>query len=201
MAIPMNGMRRIISVFLLFSISAAAAAASRPEKEFLTDKEIDKIQDSYAIDVRVRIYMEAAALRLKTAEERLTGKESAPGDPLEFFTPEDMMAGYYRIIKSVMTNLDDAAQYPERNNGIIINGETDKNDSRRIGKALKILKSETEKSIDELVILKKIAEEKKKEELWNLVNSAIDITHGAHEGAVYGLSKQPPLPDKNTKSK
>ena len=70
-----------------------------------------------------------------------------------------------------------------------------------IGKALKILKKETEKAAGELEILKKMAEEKEKEELWNLINKAIDITNGAHDGAEYGLSKHPAPADKKEKNK
>jgi len=194
-------MRHLTQIVLLLCISTFMTAQAGAAKEFLTSKEIEKIQDTYLIDARVKIYMEAAALRLKAAEERLTGKESTPGDPLEFFTPEDMLDGYYRILKSVMMNIDDAAQNPGRTSGVRINGETARNDKQRIGNALKLLKSETEKDLDELLILKKIAEEKKKEQLWNLVNEAIDITNGAHEGAEYGLSKQPPPPDQNKKNK
>ena len=174
--------------FLLLFISVFTAASARPEKEFLTPKEIEKIQDTHEIDARVKIYLDAAALRLKTAEDRLVGKESAPGDPLEFFTPEDMLDGYYRILKSVMMNIDEAAEKPGPNRELV-------------GKALKNLKSSTEKAADELQILKKLAEEKKNEGLWNRVNDAIDITSGAHEGAEYGISKQPAPPDKKSRQK
>jgi len=194
-------MRNLAKTFLFFTICIFLAAPAGAAKEFLTGKEIEKIQDTYEIDARVRIYMEAAALRLKTAEERLTGKESAPGDPLEFFTPEDMLDSYYRILKSVMTNIDDAARNPKRDNGITIDGRVMVNDKQRIGKALKQLKSETEKDLEELLILKKIAEEKKNEHLWDLINEAVEITNGAHEGAGYGLSKQPSPAVKDNKNK
>jgi hypothetical protein len=75
------------------------------------------------------------------------------------------------------------------------------NDKQRIGKALKQLKSETEKDLEELLILKKIAEEKKNEHLWDLINEAVEITNGAHEGAGYGLSKQPSPAVKDNKNK
>ncbi|MGD0102130.1 MAG: hypothetical protein ABSC60_17465 [Acidobacteriota bacterium] len=194
-------MRNLAKTVLFFTICIFLAAPAGAAKEFLTGKEIEKIQDTYEIDARVRIYMEAAALRLKTAEERLTGKESAPGDPLEFFTPEDMLDSYYRILKSVMTNIDDAARNPKRDNGITIDGRVMVNDKQRIGKALKQLKSETEKDLEELLILKKIAEEKKNEHLWDLINEAVEITNGAHEGAGYGLSKQPSPAVKDNKNK
>ena len=173
---------------LALILTGIFASFASPEKEFLTDKEIAKIQEYQEIDARMKIYMEAAALRLKTAEERLVGKEPAEGDPLEFFTPEDMLDGYYRIMRSVMFNMDEAFQ----------KGGPDR---ERLGKALKTLKGATENAGKELEVLKKIAEEKQKEELWNLVNKAIDITNGAHEGAEYGLSKQPAPSDKKTKHK
>ena len=176
----------LLAPFTLILAGSVPIANAFPEKEFLTDKEIAKIQDAQEIDERIKIYLNAATLRLKTAEERLTGTEPEPGDPLEFFTPEDLIDGYYRIIRSVMFNLDEASQKP-------------KGDWEKLGKALKSLKGTAESAGKELEILKKIAEEKQKEELWKLVNNAMDITNGAHEGAEYGLSKQPAPPEKKKK--
>ncbi len=149
-----------------------------PDKEYLTPKEIEKIQDAQELDKRVKIYLEAATLRLKTAEERLNGKESEPGDPMEFFSAEDMVDGYYQIIRSVMLNLDGATQNPRTDKGMFV-------------KALKNLKESTERSQKDLEILKKIAEDKRMEGLWNAVNRSLDITQGAHEGAQTALSKEP----------
>lgn len=169
---------------LLWMIFCFGITSANPAKEFLTDKEIELIQEARIIETRVAVYMEAAGLRLQTAEDRLAGKESKEGDPMEFFSSEEMLDAYYQIIKSVMSNVGDAFENPNpRREG-------------NISKALKSLKSETERSLKELVILKRIAEEKKKEELWNLINEAIAITNGAHEGAEEGLSR---LSEKNSK--
>jgi hypothetical protein len=176
----------LLAPLALILAGSVRITGASPEKEFLTPKEIEKIQDAQEIDERLKVYLTAATLRLKTAEERLTGTEPEPGDPLEFYTPEDLVNAYYRIIRSVMYNMDEASQRP-------------KADRERFGKALKSLKSSTESAGKELEILKKIAEEKQKEELWNAVNQAIDITNGAREGAEYGLSKQPAPPEKNKK--
>jgi hypothetical protein len=156
-------------------------------KEFLTDKEIEKLQDAQEIDLRVKIYVEAGALRLQTAEERLTGKESEEGDPMEFYAPGDLLDAYCRIIRSVMINLDDAFQKSAGNRDRVI-------------KALKNLKEGTEKSLKRLAVLKIIAEERQKEDLWNQVNQAIEVTNGAREGAELGLSRETP-PDKNNQRK
>ena len=168
---------RLLSTILW--ICGLINASGATEKEFLTDKEIEKIQDSQEIQLRVKYYLEFAESRLKTAEDRLNGVESVAGDPLEFYTPEQMLDGYYRILRSVMMNLDAAYQ------------NSDPRVRPQVHPALKNLKKSTEKALEQLGILKKIAEEKKNEELWNLVNKAIDITTGAHEGAEFGLSKEP----------
>lgn len=183
-------MRLIPQLLMLAMIlmGNAPALSGSPEKEFLTDKEIEKIREAQEIDARIKIYLDAAALRLRSAEERLMGNESKEGDPLEFFTPEEMLDGYYRILRSVMFNLDDVFQRPGA-------------DREKMGKALKNLKGTTEKCGKELEILKKMAEDAKKEDLWNLVNKSIEITAGAHEGAELGLSKFPAAKTKETKRK
>jgi len=86
----------------------ATPAQKLATREYLTPDEITKIQDAQEIDLRIKIYLQAGALRLKAAEERLNGKESAPGEPLEFYSVEEMLDGYYQIVRSVMINLDDA---------------------------------------------------------------------------------------------
>ncbi len=161
-----------------FGFLSAASVLLVPAKEFLTEQEIAKIQEATDIDKRVKIYLEAAALRLKTVEDRLYGRESPAGDPLEFFSIEDMLDGYYRIIRSVMFNVDDAFQ-----NATV--------DRAKLNKALKVLKDSTEKATKDLIILKKIAEEKKKEEAWDLIQRAQEITEGAHDGAETGLARFP----------
>jgi hypothetical protein len=173
----------------LACICVVLTASGNPRKEFLTDKEIELIQENQEINIRVKLYLDFAASRLKTAEERLSGKESEPGDPFEFFTPEEMLNGYYRILESVMINLEDAYQ------------KSDPLEKGMVQKALKSLRMGTESALPQLEILKKIAEEKDKEELWNLVNKAIEISKGAHEGAVSGISKEPDPPAKKPQKK
>ncbi len=163
---------------VLATMNLGGSALAGPQKEFLTPQEITKIQDAQEIEKRIKIYMEAAELRIKSAEDRLNGKESAEGDPLEFFTVDDMLDGYYRIIRSVMLNLDDAAQ--KRGT-----------DASKLTKALKNLKDTTERAGRQLEELKKIAEDKKLEKTWNLINQAIDINKGALEGAEIALSSRP----------
>jgi hypothetical protein len=173
----------------LIWICGLFSAPAYAMKEFLTDKEIETIQDHQEIQMRVKFYLQFAEARLKAAEDRLNGTESEAGDPFEFYTPEDMLDGYYRILRSVMINLDDANRSP------------DPRVHPQVRKALKTLRGSTEKSLGQLEVLKKIAEEKKNEELWNLVNKAIDVTKGAHEGAASALAKEPETPAKRSRTR
>lgn len=170
-------MSRIKNFALPAILAVLVAGFGGLAKEFLTPAEIEKIGDAQEIDRRVKIYMEAAALRLKVAQDRLNGKESEPGDPMEFFSVEDMLEGYYRILRSVMFNLDDAAQKPTTDPG-------------KFSKALKALKDGTEKDARELEILRRMAEDRKLESVWNQVGKAAEITAGAHNGAEMGLSRE-----------
>jgi hypothetical protein len=175
----MHSICRVAFISLVFgAMNLGGVANAGPQKEFLTPKEIAKIQDAQEIEQRIKIYMEAAELRLKSAEDRLSGKEAPEGDPLEFYAVDEMLDGYFRIIRSVMLNLDDVAQKP-------------KTDQGKLTKALKNVKDTTERAAKQLDGLKKQAEDKKLESTWNAVNQAIDINKGALEGATIALSNRP----------
>jgi hypothetical protein len=162
------------ALLLGFIVAAEAHAAFN---DFLTPQEIAKIQDAQEIDERVKIYMEAALLRLKTVSDRLAGKESTAQDPLEFFSIDDMLDGYYRIMHAVMLNLEDAAPNP-------------KTDPRKFQAAMKSLKATTESGGKQLEAIRKIAEDQRKESVWKLAGRAIEINNGAHEGAVAALARK-----------
>ena len=157
---------------LLFLAAVPGARA----RDFLTDKEIAKMQKTQDIDRRAGIYMEAASLRLRTAADRFEGKESEPGDAMEFYSQQDMLDDYYKIMERVMLVVGDAFESPRARENV------------NIKKALQTLKSESADNIKRLSALIKLAEEKRKEELWNSVNRAIDITGGVLDGAEEGLS-------------
>jgi hypothetical protein len=172
-------MHRIIPALLILLMIPAdfiSIARAGPAKEYLTEKEIEMIQSAQEIDTRVTTYLIAASSRLKAAGDRLRGRESEPGDPLEFFSVEDMLDGYYRIIRSIMYNIDSAFQKPKTDRG-------------RIKRALKNLRGKMDEDGAELLVLKKTAEEKKNELLLDLIVKAIDITDGAQAGASEGLSQ------------
>ena len=160
-------------IFLLLLLVAAPGARAR---DFLTEKEITKMKNIQDIDKRTGIYMDAAALRLSTALDRFEGKESEPGDAMEFYSRQEMLDDYYKIMDRVMLVVGDAFESPRRRENI------------NIKKALQTLKSESSANLKRLSALMKLAEEKDEEELWNSVNKALDITGGVLDGADEGLS-------------
>ena len=160
-----------VLAFMFFAAFSGAWA-----RDFLTDQEIARIQNTQDIARRADIYMTAASLRLGTAQYRLEGKESEPGDTMEFYSLEDMLDDYYNILDRVMLIVGDAFESPYRRENIDIK------------KALNTLKSSGSDNLKQLSALKKIAEEKQRNEFWNRVNLAIDITAGLLEGAEEGLS-------------
>lgn len=166
----------VLSLALLLTMHIAGASA-RPAREFLTEEEIELIQIKQEIHPRIKKYLSAAALRLKSTEARLRGEETLPEDPLGYFTPEDMLDGYYRILKSVMANMDDANQRAN-------------SDGNGIRKALKELRKRSKESLRQLEYLEKLAQEQDKKELLRLIHRAIEITNSAYEGADYALSEE-----------
>ena len=170
-----NEISRLI-IPVVVALSFFAADSNAWARDFLADKEIDKIQDTQDIDKRTGIYMDAATLRLRTALDRFEGKESEPGDAMEFYSLKDMLDDYYNIMDRIMLVVGDAFESPRLRENI------------NIKKALQTLKSESSGNLKKLTELMKLAEEKQNEELWNRVNSAIDITGGVIDGADEGLS-------------
>jgi hypothetical protein len=157
---------------LVFLIVGAPCA---PARDFLTEKEIEILRENPRIDARVNVYLDAAGQRLRSAAERLTGKEPEEGDPLELFTAEDLLEDYLRILRSVMFAVDDAFQEPRKAKG-------------DIPTALRRLKDRTGDLLKRLQELERLSEEKQKEALWNLVHQADEITRAARDGAEEGLS-------------
>jgi hypothetical protein len=178
----MKQARILLFLILLLTICMDSLPAG-PAKEFLTEEEVELIQIKQEIDPRIKSYLAAALLRLESAEARMLGEETLPGDPLEYFTPEDMLDGYYKILNSVMVNLDDANQKATR-------------DSNGLRKALKELRKRSKEALKRLEYLEKLAKEQDKKEMVQLIQRAVEITQGAQEGADYALSEKTYTPNK-----
>lgn len=163
----------LVAVILLSGTFADAFGYR--EREFLTEAEIDAIRRNQKIDPRVKLYLRAASQRLMSAQSRLSGQETLPEDPLEYLTPEDMLDGYYKILNSVMFNLEDASEkFPPDRGGI--------------RKALKHLRDQMKKMIPELEFMEIRAVEREDKEMARLIKRAKDLSNAALEGAEQALS-------------
>jgi hypothetical protein len=163
-----------LTAAILAAGTLTGAFGFRPN-EFLTEEEIDGIRKNQDIDPRVKLYLAAASLRLTSAQARMTGREILPGDPLEYLTPEDMIDGYYRILNSIMFNLDDASQKIPADRG-------------GIRKALKRLRDKLQEFIPELQSMEERAAGENEAEMKRLIRRAVDISNSALEGAEQALS-------------
>ena len=164
-------------IFAMLLAGTVTAAFGYRDREFLTEAEIDAIRKNQKIDPRVKLYLRAALQRLEATHARMAGQETLPGDPLEYFTPEDMLDGYYRILNSVMLNIEDAAyKMPPDKGGI--------------RKALKHLRNQMKKAVPELEHMEKTAVERNETELIRLIQRAAEISRGAMEGAEHALENK-----------
>jgi len=143
-------------------------------REFLLGKEIEQIREAQELDKRTQLYVKFAALRLATFKDRSKGIESKPGDPLEFYSPADLIYGYTRCLKAVQDNVDESVNYKRV-------------EARVLAKALTTLKDFAAKSLPELEEASKYAVDRKNEELYRKVETAFEVTRAAIEGSVEGL--------------
>jgi hypothetical protein len=150
----------LLSLLFMLSFSPAGHA-----KDFLTDKEIERLQETQSVANRTRIYMDAAALRLKTVKDKLSNKEYEAGDPMELLMPDEVIDAYCKILRSVHLIVGYAIEAPNRRG----------NESAE--KALKTLKAETTIELKELDVLRRMTEEKHLNPLLDSINDAIDITN------------------------
>jgi hypothetical protein len=140
-------------------------------RDYLTGKEIELLQETRSVANRTRTYMEAAALRLKTALDKLSNKEYEAGDPMEFLLPEDVVDDYCKILHSVQLNVGYAVEAPRRPG------------NETVEKALKTMKEETEKALRSLEILQRIAKEKQRDPLSERIQDALDTTQESFDEA------------------
>lgn len=159
---------------LLFILSFSSAGHAR---DFLTDKEIERLQETQSVAARTRIYMDAAALRLKTVKDKLSNKEYEAGDPMELLMPEEVIDAYCKILRSVHLITGYAIEAPNRKG------------NESVEKALTILKAETTIALKELDILLRMAEEKQRNLLSGSINDAIDVTNDTFNDTIEKLGE------------
>jgi hypothetical protein len=176
--VPASAVRKcLLFLFLLSTPFASKFPTDGCAKDFLTDKEIELLQNTQIVANRARIYMDAAALRLKTAKDKLSNKEYAEGDSMELLTPEEVVGAYSKILQSIHLIVGYAIEEPRRKG------------NESAPKALKILAAETTTAIKELEVLRRLAEEKQLNSLLDSINDAIETTNDIHIDAKEKLAE------------
>jgi hypothetical protein len=163
--------------FLLTAILVAQFSAQALQiQEWMTPAEIEKFRDEQDLAKRTGLYMNAAKLRLEQAAERLSGKNSAEGDPLEFHSVTDLIWGCRSAIRAAMLGIQDQVTYK-------------KAESVEVIKALKELKSTTEGLLPELERVQKLALEKRDEALYKAVKECAQYADSAARGSKDAIEK------------
>jgi hypothetical protein len=157
-------------------IWAVHAALAMPFQEWMTPAEIVKFRDEQELAKRIGMYMSAAKLRLEKVGERLSGKSSAEGDPLEFHSATDLVLGCRSAIRAAMISIQDQVTYKKAENEEII-------------AALKELKGTTEDFRPALEKIQKQAIEKRDEPLYNAVKECAQYADSAARGAKSAIEK------------
>lgn len=164
--------RCLVAILLMSQVAARAGQI----QEWMTPAEIEKFRDEQDLSKRTGLYMSAAKLRLEKAGERLSGKNSAEGDPLEFHSVTDLILGCRSAIRAAMLGIQDQVTYK-------------KAESEEVIKALKELKSTTEGIMPELERVQKLALEKRDEALYKAVKDCAQYADSAARGSKDAIEK------------
>ena len=141
-----------------------------------TDREYEKIQLAQELPKRVDAFLEIARHRMRELRRRLEKKEwkDKKPNPLEFFTPAQLVHAYWRALEGVMVNIDEKARYhsaPEK----------------EIRKTLKKLNSSVLDFMPQLEPIQQWAKRTGDEELIREVLQAEKTTEIARKGSQLGL--------------
>ncbi len=141
-----------------------------------TDAEFELLRDAQELKERVEVFLNIAEARLDEIERRTAGIEWDKEDPnpLEFYTYAQLTRAYQRSLEGIMINIDEKATRktaPEK----------------EIKKSLKMLNSRIQTFIPRLEPVKKLAEDRRDEDLHVEWREAWKSSQQALKGSQYGL--------------
>jgi hypothetical protein len=141
-----------------------------------TNVETQKLRDNQDLGHRVGILLTIAETRLAEIGRRMKKQEwtEKEPNPLEFYTPEQMIHAYERAVDAVMINIDEKAKYKLA-------------PPKEIRKALEKLSEKITAFEPQLAPVKELAVQTKDEILYREVLRAEKTTGIARKGALYGL--------------
>jgi len=115
---------RILLTFMLllfFGPGSNAQAASSPQRDHLTQQEVDLVKEAQVLDKRIEVFIKAAERRLmvingsSATNAKQLKKDSERWGELPTGSRAELVADIARILDEAITNIDDVSQRDERN--------------------------------------------------------------------------------------
>src|SRR5215212_1620931 len=114
----------ITRILLILSITVCAvfvARASTPQRDHLTQQEVDLVKEAQVLDKRIDVFIKAAERRLMVingsagANTKQLKKDSERWGELPTGSRAELVADIARILDEAITNIDDVSARDERN--------------------------------------------------------------------------------------
>jgi len=173
---PDTPQNRFLETGLLHPEAAAGSAQNLLDMDKFTEEEYTRIQYAQELVKRVDAFLKIAESRLDEIDRRRKGQEwdKKEPNPLELYTYEDLLHGYYRAVEGIMTNIDSRARS---------GAEEEKN----IRKSLKKLDEKIDGFMTRLQDLESLVRESMDERLYKKYTAALRSSEIARKGAHLGL--------------
>ena len=145
-------------------------------QDWLTPLELEKLRETEGGDKRIAFFMKAVKLRMDAVTERLHGKSTKPGDPLEFFSLTDLVSGCFQALRASMTDIQDQIQYKHLRGPELTNG-------------LKALKTGAKVLQPFFQFMQKTAQEKEEPQLYKVAKEGLEYADSAIRGVDKAMKK------------
>jgi hypothetical protein len=108
-------------VSLILSGSFLSAAAATPQRDHLTEQEVDLVKEAQALDKRVEVFIKATDRRLivlngtQAANAKVLKKDLELWGELPAGSPAELIGDIARILDEAITNIDDVSSRDDKN--------------------------------------------------------------------------------------
>jgi len=114
---------RFLLVFSLLIATAFVARAATPQRDHLTQQEVDLVKEAQVLDKRIDVFIKAAERRLMVingsanaaANAKQLKKDSERWGELPTGSRAELVLDIARILDEAITNIDDVSSRDERN--------------------------------------------------------------------------------------
>ncbi|HEY6804292.1 MAG TPA: hypothetical protein VI306_11975 [Pyrinomonadaceae bacterium] len=175
-----------LSVALLVLLASVSFAAANPQRDHLTEQEVDLVKEAQALDKRVEVFIKATDRRLivlngtQAANAKLLKKDAELWGDLPAGSRAELIGDIARILDEAITNIDDVSSRDEKN--------------PLIAKALRRLAAATSNIITQVAPFKEKAS-------GDAEVSSFELLDENAEQILAAAKKLPPEPEKKGKTK